>query len=60
MREYMDVKKSITRLECLARFKAIRLERGESAKAFGAFEDVSGSTVHRWESPDSNSNPGAR
>jgi transcriptional regulator with XRE-family HTH domain len=56
----MNVKKSITRLESLARFKAMRLERGESAEAFGAFEGVSGSTVHRWENPDNNSSPSAR
>jgi transcriptional regulator with XRE-family HTH domain len=56
----MDVTKSITRLESLARFKAMRLERGESAEVFGAFEGVSGSTVHRWENPDSSSSPSAR
>lgn len=54
------MKNSITRLESLARFKAMRLERGESAEVFGSYEGVSGSTVNRWENPDSDSSPSSR
>ena len=70
MREYQSnscklarmssMKKSLTRLEAVARFKAMRLERKESADQFGALVGVSGSTVHRWENPDSDSNPDSR
>jgi transcriptional regulator with XRE-family HTH domain len=47
---------SIVVMEALSRFKAIRLERSESAAVFGAFVGVSASTVHRWENPNDNSN----
>ena len=54
------MKKSLTRLEAVTRFKTARLERNESADQFGALVGVSGSTVHRWENPDSDSNPDSR
>lgn len=56
----MSIERSLVGLEALARFKAMRLERGESADEFGAFVSVSGSTVHRWENPRSDSNPSSR